>query len=300
MKRSLMFVGLALFTGAFAVHAKADGVFLNINFNGDTAGSAPATGASSPVTKPDAIGWYDYDANPNNGAYSSPPTAADGTIVVNNAGTMSKAAVMTTNARDNQIGALWMDTGYSVVGNEIKLSFDIDVLSGVKTIGQTATLSTDSSSVNTLFGINTFSSAGTLRFNAVDTSSTGGLFGIRTTNDGGSTFLVTPFFDYTNGQTHNVVLDANYATGLLNVFVDGNSALSNFAFLSAPSPGATLSETFMYLNGDTTLAAQNSVAIDNINGSVVTPLPASVWSVFALIGGLGLVGGMKRLRRQTA
>jgi hypothetical protein len=42
------------------------------------------------------------------------------------------------------------------------------------------------------------------------------------------------------------------------------------------------------------------VASDTINIDVVAPLPASAWSGLALLGGLAVVGGIKRARRQIA
>ena len=52
---------------------------------------------------------------------------------------------------------------------------------------------------------------------------------------------------------------------------------------------------------ETAIPALGGVLIDNLSYNAgVVPLPASAWSGLALIGGLGLLGGVKRFRKQTA
>lgn len=259
---------------------------LDINFNSDTAGNAPATSAMIsplPLTKPYGIGGYDYDPDPNNGLYESPPTAADGTILVSGA---TLNTTWTTNSGDNQVGSLWMDTEYSVTSSFLQLKFDLNVLGASQSSGQSYTLLSNASTVSPVFGVNTFESTFTnsLRFNAVPTSSTGGVYGIRTSAG------IEPFFSYTNGDNHQIELDADYSTGTLNVLVDGVTKMSSYAF-STPNPSATIQETFFYLNGDTSASpGSNSIALDNISASV--PEPASLGLI-----SLCAVGLLRRRRR---
>jgi hypothetical protein len=258
--------------------AKAQQV-LNINFDGDTTGMAPSTNLATtpfPRTQPYAIGGYDYNLDPNNGNEEIPPTAADGTIVVSGA---SKNTTWATNPGDNQNGALWMDTQYSTAAATFQLKFDLNVNAATQNAWQTYTLLSDSSTVHPVFGVNTFSTGNSLDFNAVPTSSTGGVYGIRTAAG------IEPFFNYTNGDDHTIEMDANYLTGWVNVLVDGTPELTAYAF-GSPSGGVNISETFLYLSGDTSVSPiSNSVSVDNISATV--PEPASL-SCLA-IGGLGLL-----------
>jgi hypothetical protein len=283
MYRSLSTKALAISAAAcmaLAAHsqsAKAQNV-LNINFNGDTTGSAPSTSGSAtlPLTKPSVTGGYDYDPDPNNGAEAIPQTAADGTIVVTGA---SKNTTWTTNSADNQNGALWMDTDYSTAAATYQLKFDLTVNAASQSAWQTYPSLTDASTLHPVFGINTFSSGDSLRFNAAATSTTGGVYGIRTSAG------IMPFFTYTNGDDHTIEMDANYLTGRVNVLVDGAPELTGFVFGSTSS-GVNVSESFFYLSGDTAaVPISNSISIDNITATV--PEPASL-SCLA-IGGLGLL-----------
>jgi hypothetical protein len=292
--RSWMAVAVLSACGVATAHASS---FMNINFNGDTVGAQPGTNTAIgyPITQPYAIGGYDPNPDPNGGAYSSPPTAADGTIVVGNASGITKGAILTTDPNNNQIGALWMDTEYAVSANHLSLSFDLNVLAGTTATGQDGTLSTDSSTVHTLFGVNTFSSGTTLRFNALATSASGGAFGLRT-SDGLGGYTITPFFNYTNGDTHRITLNADYNSGLVSVLVDGTTELTNFAFSTSSSSNTTVFETFFYLNGDLNTNASNSVALDNVTAAAV-PLPTSAWMGLSLLAGMG---GLALLRRRSA
>lgn len=177
-----------------------------------------------------------------------------------------------------------MDTHYSgVLTNGLKLSFALNVNSASTLSGQTNTLSTDSSTVHPVFGVNTFSSGATLRFDAAATSATGGVYGLRV----GS--LIVPFFSYANGDTHTVSLDADYIAGLVTALVDGTPELTNYPFASPTIGLTTVSESFFFMNGHT--GDSNSVVIDNISGSV--PEPASL-SLLAM----GAVGLLSRRRRR--
>ncbi len=78
---------------------------MNVNFDGDTIGSAPATGPSAnPVTLLSGIGGYDSATTDPYG--DNPVKADEGTAVVSNVGTMSKALVLTSDSTDNEQGAI--------------------------------------------------------------------------------------------------------------------------------------------------------------------------------------------------
>ncbi|HEX8525295.1 MAG TPA: PEP-CTERM sorting domain-containing protein [Tepidisphaeraceae bacterium] len=251
--------------------------FMDVNFDSDTAGSTPAAGPSSnPISKPGALGGYTATTENN------PPTAANGSILVNNAGTMSKAAVLTTNSANNELGALYVDTGFSQVSQHLSLSFDFSVLDA-PTSGtvQPKTLN-GSGSVGILFGINVFGTAQGMRFAAAPTSASGGVFAIRSA----SNTDLQSFFNYNEGQTYHITLAADYSTGKVTTFVDGTPTGS--LTFAAPASGVTTQEIFMHLNGESGNA--NSVAIDNIVAAV--PEPASL-SVLGL-GSLAMLGRRRR------
>lgn len=113
MSKSFISVAAALTLAVLATSALADVQFLNVNFDADTIGSAPATTNSgvwsigNPVSRPNGIGGYDSDPLPlSDPGYKSPPTASCGTIVVGNATGISQGAVLTSNNTNNEVGAL--------------------------------------------------------------------------------------------------------------------------------------------------------------------------------------------------
>ena len=197
-----------------------------------------------------------------------------------------------------------MDTGYNVKAQTLKLSFASQrALRLQPTTGQSGTLSTDSSTADVLFGVNTFDNGGTgptLRFDVIATSATTGVYTIRTGVPGN--YVLTPLFSYTDGDNHDIELDANYVTGTFKCvgwMASLNYPISLSLRLQTLMPHL-LRKLLFYLNGDTTGSNSNEVAVDNIVGSAAVPFsPASAWSGLALLGGLGLFGGVKRMRRGT-
>jgi hypothetical protein len=187
--------------------------FMNITFDGDAIGSAPSTApAGTPITTLQGIGGYTAtDMN-------VPPTADNGTIVVDNVAGMNKATVMTTNAANGELGALYMDTGFSQSSSQVSLKFDINVLAApTVATAQPKLLNDTSDTAGILFGINTYAPSGgwAFRFAVAPTSETGGVFAFRSADN---SRLIT-FGDYVEGQSYNLTLSADYATGKVDALL---------------------------------------------------------------------------------
>ncbi|MGB7160590.1 MAG: PEP-CTERM sorting domain-containing protein [Tepidisphaeraceae bacterium] len=258
MRRSTLAAGLLSALLTTAAHATP---FLDINFDGDTAGSAPGTAPlSNPLIKPTAIGGYDP-------AYASPPTAASGTIVVTDVGGMTKAAVMTTNPSNGVTGALWIDNnGFNQLSQQVSISFDLNVIDApTNATVQPKTLN-GAGSVGILLGMNTFTgtSAPAARFAVAPTSAGGGVFAIRSPDNSD----LQSFFNYVEGETYNVQLVSNYDTGKVSTYVN-DAFQGEFSFWSGGGANISTSEFFFHLNGESGNA--NSVAVDNIVAAVPEP-----------------------------
>jgi hypothetical protein len=100
-----------------------------------------------------------------------------------------------------------------------------------------------------------------------------------------------PFFNYSEGDTHNVAIEANYTTGRLDAFVDGVLQLSNYDFLPGGALNVNTGEFFFHLNGEAGFA--NSVALDNIQANVI-PEPASIMLLGLAGSAIGFVGRRRR------
>lgn len=293
MKQRMMVLWVAAVVGLMPSMAKAAIQFLDINFDSDTAGSAPATGSMLPViTMPGAIGGYSP-------AYASPPDPTSGTILVQ---TPQKSAVFNTNPANTEIGALWMDTGFNVASQQVTLGFDINVLQASRmTSSQVMTINGDvSDTAGILFGARIYNpNVANWAFSAsvVPTSAAGGVFALR---NGTNTDLTT-FGSYLIGETHRVTVVADYSTGLASAYLDGVLGLSAYPLRGGVDNAATYSELFMYMNGESG-GVGNSLSIDNIEAydfanAPAVPEPASllVWSLIA-----GTVGGTTWWRRRKS
>jgi hypothetical protein len=256
-------------------------VIVNVNFNGDTIGQPPATNLSpgNVVTQPYAIGGF------------GPP----GTILVGNIPGMSKGAILISNPANGDLGAQYLDvTGFSLPGQQLAMSFDVNILSA-PTTATSQPMKLGPGTAGILLGMNVHTSNGwAFRFAAAPTSADGGVFAFRTpAND-----ELIPFFNYEEGKTYHIDILADYSTGTLDAFVDGVQLLTGFAFWNSGAANISTNEFFFHLNGESGHA--NVVAIDNLFAidPTTVPEPASllVWSLL----GVATVGAVRHTRRKLS
>ena len=104
--------------------------------------------------------------------------------------------------------------------------------------------------------------------------------------DNGDNVTLTVNFDSSNWSDINGTLAADDVAGF-------DASLSNVTRLGLSfSSGGFYSDGFAFNTHGTA-----SLNLDSINTATV-PLPSSAWSGLVLLGGLGLLGGVKRLRKQ--
>jgi hypothetical protein len=235
-----------------------------------------------------------------------PPTAANGTIVSTITPT-SLSATMTANPANNVLGALFLDgnpTGGASVSQNFKLSFDI----AVNTQPASATLQPKDLDLSLMGGPAAAGTAGILfgmniaatvpgpatpwafRFAVAPTSAGGGVFAMRSGGPINNSTL-SAFGNYNVGSSYNLVLEADYTTGLLDAYINGSLALSGFQFATGGA-GVSTSEVFLHLNGEAGYA--NSVTINNLTAAVPEPSALTMLSL-----GAGLLG-MRQIRRSRA
>jgi hypothetical protein len=274
---------LAVVTMITVVSSANANQFMNITFDGDTIGSAPSTGNSgTPLTNIGSLGGYTATAHNN------PPTADNGTIVVDNVAGMNKAAVLTTNSANGEIGALYMDTGLNVVSSQLSVTFDIGVLAAPTTATSQAPYSLDGGAADkgVLFGLRTYASTigqWAFSFAVVPTSDTGGVFALRDITN----TQLTSFGSYTEGQKYNIALSSDYSTGTVNAYVDGVLGYSGYPLRTgAVANPTTTSELFIYFNGES--GYSNQVALDNIQG-FTTAVPEPTTMALLGLGSLSFV-----------
>jgi len=215
-----------------------------------------------------------------------PLTADMGTIDSSGTTSSSMSARLTTNPNDQEVGALWFDgspTAGAVSSQTIRLAYDVTVnTQPASATGQPKNLdqvlnggSAAAGTAGILLGMNIAAtvpgpaSPWAFRFALAPTSATGGVFAMRSPDN---TTLMA-FANYTVGTKYSVELDANYSTGLMDAYINGALALSDYQFASGGA-GVSTSEVFIHLNGENDYA--NSVAIDNLNMTAPVPEPTTM------------------------
>jgi len=256
---------------------------IDIDFESDTPGLAPvvSTSPTNYITQPWGIGEY------------LDPGAASSTILVGSAPGMAQGVVLTSDASNGALGAAWLDVnGFNLISQQIRMSFDINVLAAPENATtQPKVLDGGPDNAGILLGMNAFTSlGGGFRFAAAPTSDGGGVFSFRTPDNSG----LVSFFDYIEGQTYNVSIDADYTTGTLNASIDGIQLLTGYSF-GAGASNVNTQEFFFHLNGEA--GYSNSVALDNISATAI-PEPTSM--ALCSIVGLGGAIAARRKKKQAA
>jgi hypothetical protein len=262
------------------------GVFLDINFTGQTDGNSVATSLPGPlpITDPYALGGF-----PN--AY---PTFTGTTTVTNTHG-FSNGALMST--AQGGTGANYMDTQFLVSAPVITLNFDINVLT--IPVNQTSDGQVVPGAPNgQAFVINAFTlnSDRIWRF-IVTPDANGFLFGMRANAPTGD---MTPLGagPYNLGQTYHVSIAANYLTNTVNAYIDGVLLGNNLPFTTPVAANAGMEEFFFFQNG--VEGVDNQVILDNIVATTATvPEPGSL-AVWSLVAGIFGVGAVRRRRSRAA
>ncbi len=278
----LLTMSVSGIAAAFVSPAAQAAPFVDINFNSDTVGQAPTTvGYNTTLNDLSAIGGYTATTA------DSPPTAASGTLVVDNAGGMNKGVHLTTNPLNGEQGALWLDTEFSNTTQYVHMSFDLNILSAPTiSLSQPKLLDGGPATAGILFGMNTFGTQQGTRFAAAPTSANGGVFAIRSPDN----TSLQSFFSYVEGQTYHIDLVSDYDTGMVEAYVDGDDK-GSYAFATGPASANITQEFFFHLNGD--LGSASEIALDNITAAA--PEPASIGVIAVAAGGLLL----RRRRRMS-
>jgi hypothetical protein len=266
----------------------AAGVFMNINFDGQTDGNSVATNPSIalPISDPYALGGFP-DAYPT---YT-------GTTTVTNTNGFSNGGLMSTN--QGGTGSNYLDTEFQVTAQLITLNFDINVLT-VPGFDKGLPQAVPGAPYGQAFVINAFSLNPVeriWRFVAAPEADGSLMFGMRA-NDVNGTIIPLGSNPYNFGQTYHVSIAANYVTNTVNVSVDGVLLGNGLAFTTPVSENGGMAEFFFFQNG--VEGIDNQVILDNIVATTAAvPEPGSL-AVWSLVAGVFGFGTMRRRRSRAA
>ncbi|MEO6996023.1 MAG: VPDSG-CTERM sorting domain-containing protein [Lacunisphaera sp.] len=232
-----------------------------------------------------------------------PPSAQSGTVASVITPT-SLTATMTTNSNNAELGALFLDgnfTGGSLLSQTLRLQYDITVnnqpaaaTSQPKNLDLSLLGGSSIGTTGILLGMNVASSVPGpaspwgVRFALGVTGANDGVFAMRSLDNQ----TLVAFGTYDVGTTYSLTLDANYTTGLMDAFINGNLALSGYQFADGGA-AVTTSEVFIHLNGEN--GSANSVTIGNLSASNSVPDGGS--SLTLLGGAIALLALSRRFRK---
>jgi len=274
-KLFVTFVALAMGLWLSSTTATA-APFLNINFDSQNLGDPIATSFPSVPPYPITVAY-------GTGGFPDTPPYAGTNIVASPPG-LSKAALMSTT--QGGIGANYVDTQFLITNPVISFDVDINVVD-VPTTGLPQ--ATASAPDGQAFVIQAFAldSNRVWRFAVTPTGDTTGEFAMRNNTDGD---LIT-FASYTEGEAYHLSIVSNYATNTVDVFLNGNPALTGLPFITAQPLNGGMAEFFFFQNGIEGLT--NQVAVDNIVG---VPEPSSLVLAGLAATALAIAGRRRRCR----
>ena len=244
-----------------------------------TAGAVPASA--------DVINLQYTTFGGNTATTEGPLTSDMGTAVVN-----GNSATLTSN--NDQVGAVWMDTGLNTHANFVSLNFDINVLSQATSGYGQAFGDAQTPAVQTLGGVRIVQNgifAESFQLMPDSTDATTGTFAFRNAGNTG----VQTIGAYSTNTLYHVQLTADYINNMATASINGGPAVSYALRPGTVTDGLT-SEIFVYLNGATGDGVHNSFTIGD---TAQTPLPSTASAGILCLGALGLRKVIRR-RRATA
>jgi hypothetical protein len=276
---------MALLVASFTGSAWAGPFGLNEQITNFTFDDVPIN--TEPPQTADDLPFPTVDPVPQDIVYAVAPSAT-GTIRVNDAGTMTKAAVMTT--ADAGTGVSYIDTQMLVPTTHQRgvLDFDLAILD---TPDATLPQAVPGATAGQAFVIQTFSMTPpnrVFRFVAAPTplGLTDGQFMLRSQLPTGD-LIPIPGGTYNDGETHHIRIDIDFKSQIVHAYIDG--ALTPNLTVPFVEPFGGISEFFIFQNG--AAGDPNVAAWDNFFFFV--PEPGS-------LSALALAGLMMVRRRRTA